>query len=171
MCRFRPQAVLTFEPEGVSGHKDHKAICQYTTTAFYHVHNLAASMTHAQAFPLYRPQRLFYIARPQGYRMTRALLLRQAGIDVPWPAPELQAQGVAVDDIHLTLDVTPQVEKKLASIRCHRTQIPPDWPYLCAPQDVLLELYGTEHLIRCYPSVPAGLPLSTELFAGIEPTV
>jgi LmbE family N-acetylglucosaminyl deacetylase len=32
--RFRPHVVVTFEPDGVSGHKDHKAICQYTTAAY-----------------------------------------------------------------------------------------------------------------------------------------
>jgi LmbE family N-acetylglucosaminyl deacetylase len=31
--RFRPHMVLTYEPEGGSGHKDHKAICRHTTTA------------------------------------------------------------------------------------------------------------------------------------------
>jgi LmbE family N-acetylglucosaminyl deacetylase len=110
---------------------------------------------------------LFYVARPQGYRLSRALKLRQAGLDVSLPEPELQTQGVPLADIHLTLDVTSQVDTKIASIRCHHTQVPPDWPDLRVAREVLLDIYGTEHMLRAYPPVPAGTTLPADLFAGV----
>jgi LmbE family N-acetylglucosaminyl deacetylase len=167
---FRPHVVVTFEPNGVSGHKDHKAMCQYTTAAFQQASDPTAFTAQLQhGLCPYRPQRLFYVARLQGYRMTRALKLRQVGMDVPLPAPELQQQGVPLEDIHLTLDVTSQVGTKIASICCHRTQIPPDWPDLRIPPELLVDMYGTEHLLRAYPPVPAGSTLPADPFAGVNP--
>ena len=166
--RFRPHVVLTYEPEGGSGHKDHKAICCHTTVAMQVSGNLLSfpEQLHNGLQP-YQPQRLFYVARLQGFQMQRAVALRQAGLDVPLPEPALRDQGVPREQIHVTLDVTPYLEQKLASMRCHHTQIEPDWPWSRVPRDVLLAVFGEEYLIQAHPPVAGdGLPL-TDLFAGL----
>src|SRR2546426_7323016 len=101
--RFKPHIVLTFEPDGISGHKDHKAISRHTTAAVQMAGDPAAFPEQAQAglFP-YHPLRLFYVARLQGYRMRRAILLRQAGFEAPLPDPELRQQGVSLAQMHVT---------------------------------------------------------------------
>lgn len=167
--RLRPHVVLTFGPDGISGHKDHTAICQYTTAAFHQAGDASAFPTQLQhGLRAYRPQRLFYVARPQGHRLSRALRLRQAGVDVPLPEADGQPQGIPLTDMHLTLDVAAHLESKIASMRCHRTQGPPDWPLLCVPRDALLDIHGTEHLLRAYPPVPDGTVLPMDLFAGVR---
>jgi LmbE family N-acetylglucosaminyl deacetylase len=89
--RFKPQVLLTFEPGGLSGHKDHIAISQYTTSACAQAGDAQAFTAQIQAgLSLYRPPRLFYAARPQGFRLARVLRFRQAGSELPLPPPELQ---------------------------------------------------------------------------------
>jgi LmbE family N-acetylglucosaminyl deacetylase len=166
--RFRPQVILTFEPGGLSGHKDHIAISRHTTTAYQRAGDPAAFPEHLrQGLEPYTPQRLFYTARPQGYRLQRALTLRQAGIDTPLPPPELQQLGVPPEAIHLTLDVSAYIDTKIASMRCHRSQISPEWERLYTTHPAVTELLGTEYFIRAHPSVSAGEVIAADLFAGV----
>src|SRR5262249_61139242 len=82
--RFKPHLVLTFEPEGISGHKDHQAICRHTTAAVQVAGDPAAFPGQVQAglWP-YTPLRLFYVALIQGNRIHGAVRLRRAGPHVP----------------------------------------------------------------------------------------
>lgn len=150
--RFRPQMLATFEPEGLSGHKDHVAISKHTTIAFHAAGKADAYPEHLDSgLAPYRPTRLFYLARPRGFRLERALILRRAGIDTPLPPPELRNQGVPPEEIDLTLDVSARLDLKLASIKCHRTQLTSDWPFPHLPTDVVNVLLGQEYLIQAHP--------------------
>jgi LmbE family N-acetylglucosaminyl deacetylase len=100
MRRFRPHMVLTFEPAGLSGHRDHVAISRHTTTAFQIAGDPKAfpELTQDHIVP-HRPSSLYYVARPRGFRLQRALRLHQAGVEVPLPPPELHNQGVPPEAI------------------------------------------------------------------------
>lgn len=149
---FRPHLVLTFEPEGVSGHKDHKAISRYTTTAVQLAGDPESFPEHLTDGLLpHQPQQLWYVARLEGFRMQRATLLRQAGIDVPLPDPAMRDQGVPRHAVHVQLDVTPYLEQKLASMRCHATQLTPDWTFDTVPRAVAEAILGYEYLIQAHP--------------------
>jgi LmbE family N-acetylglucosaminyl deacetylase len=160
---FQPHIVLTFEPEGVSGHKDHKAISRYTTAAVHAAGDPTVFPEQVQAglCPCH-PLRLFYVARLQGYRMHRAILLRQAGLEVPWPEPELCQQGVPLAQMRVRLDVTPYVAQKLASMRSHHTQMTPDGMFDQVPWDTTVAILGQEYLIQAHPATPPGAPLVTD---------
>ena len=173
--RFRPQVVLTFEPGGLYGHPDHIAVSKHATEAF----RLAAD---PDAFPEqlvndqlvegtrpHRAQRLFYSARPKGFRTMWATKLRGAGIDFPLPTPEQVEQGTPVEEIHLELDVDSQLEAKMACILCHRTQVAPDWPYHRVPREVSASILGREYYIRAHPPVPPGARVPEDFFAGLSP--
>lgn len=168
--RFRPQVVLTFEPGGLYGHPDHIAISRHTTEAF-HCASVAAAFPHQLANGL-KPHsclRLFYSARPRGFRMEWALRLRAAGIDFPLPSPERAQEGIPTEEIHLEMDVTDYLDPKLACIRCHRTQVGPDWPYDKAPREVTAYILGREHYIRAFPTVQSGETVPTDFFSGLAP--
>lgn len=166
--RFRPQVVLTFEPGGLYGHPDHIAISRHTTEAF---HKAAES----GAFPRqlsnrlqpHRAARLFYSARPVGFRMEMALKLREAGVDFLLPSPERAAEGTPLAEIHLEMDVTDQLEAKMACILCHRTQVAPDWPYNKVPREVSASILGREHYIRGWPPLPPGEKAAPDFFHGL----
>ena len=165
---FRPQVVLTFEPGGLYGHPDHIAICQHTTRAFH----LAAdpnAYPDQLAGPVapHRPDRLFYSARPKGFRRDWAQRLRQAGVDTPLPPPERAEDGTPPEDIHLDLDLSDYLEHKINCILCHRTQVGPDWPYLQAPRAVTASILGREQYIRAHPPVSPGEAVPEDFFRGL----
>ena len=99
--------------------------------------------------------------------MEWALKLRQAGLDVPLPSPERAAEGTPLEEIHLEMDLTDQLETKMACIRCHRTQMAPDWPYDKVPRDVAAAILGREYYIRARPPVQAGEQVSADFFHGL----
>jgi mycothiol S-conjugate amidase len=166
--RFQPHIVLTFEPEGVSGHKDHKAISRYTTAALHAAGDPTAfpEQTQAGLCPCY-PLRLFYVARLQGHRMHRATLLRQAGLEVPWPDPELRQQGVPLEQMHVRLDVTPYLAQKLASMRSHHTQMTSDGMFAHVPWDTTVAILGQEYLMQAHPVAAPDASLATDFLDGL----
>ena len=167
---FRPQVVLTFEPGGLYGHPDHIAVSKHTTRAF----KLASD---PEAYPgqltgglePHTPQRLFYSARPKGFRLEWANRLREVGIDFPLPTPEQLEQGNPRSEIHLELDVSDQLETKMACIMCHRTQVAPSWPYHRVPRDVTEWVLGREYYIRALPEVAPNTTIPEDFFDGIAP--
>ncbi len=168
MRRFRPQVVLTFEPGGLYGHPDHIAISRHTTEAFQQAGD-------PQAFPHqctdgltpHRADRLFYSARPKGFRQEWASALREAGIDFPAPSAAQMDQGTATEEIHLALDVSEHLETKMACILSHRTQVAPDWPYHRVPRSVSAQILGREFYIRAAPPVAPGEEVPRDFFHGI----
>ena len=95
--------------------------------------------------------------------------LRAAGIDFPLPSPEQLNQGNPPEDIHLNLDVSGQLETKMACILCHRTQVAPDWPYHLVSRDVAEWVLGREYYIRARPEVASGETVPEDIFDGIAP--
>ena len=167
---FRPQVILTFEPGGLYGHPDHIAISKHTTTAF----DLAADPTAfsnqlANGLKPHAPQRLFYSARPKGFRLEWANKLRAAGEDFPLPTTEQLTHGNPPEEIHLTLDLSAHLETKMACILCHRTQVAPSWPYHRVPREVAEWVMGREYYIRARPDVPPGEKVSDDIFHNIAP--
>ena len=166
---FRPQVLLTFEPGGLYGHPDHIAVSKHTTQAFNLASDLAAFPEQlAGGLKPHAPQRLFYSARPQGFRLEWANRLRAAGIDFPLPTPEQLVHGNPPEDIHLELDVSAQLETKMACILCHRTQVAPDWPYHRVPRNVAAWVLGREYYIRARPEVVQGETVPDDFFDGIS---
>lgn len=164
----KPHVVFTFEPAGLSGHKDHIAMSRHTTFAYQLASDASVFPEHIQdGLAPWRPQRLLYAARPKGPRVDRARRLREAGIDTPLPPREQWEIGVPLEQIHLILDVEPYLDTKLASIRCHRTQVPPGRDDLRAPPDVTKAIHGKEYLIQADPLLSAGEQISSDLFTGL----
>jgi LmbE family N-acetylglucosaminyl deacetylase len=89
----RPQVMLTFGPEGVSGHPDHIAIGRFAAEAFHRAEDVVA--LYARALP-----------------QTIAAMMGNPRIR---PVPD--------ESITLAVNVMPVWEAKLAAIRCHRTQL------------------------------------------------
>jgi N-acetyl-1-D-myo-inositol-2-amino-2-deoxy-alpha-D-glucopyranoside deacetylase len=168
MRRFRPQVVLTFETGGLYGHPDHIAISNHTTRAFHLASDPGAFPDQlADGVLPHQPARLFYSARPKGFRREWALKLRQAGIDTPLPSPERANDGTPLEEIHLDLDVSAHLENKMACILCHRTQVAADWPYHRVPREVTAAILGKEQYIRGFPTVDDGETVPGDFFQGL----
>ncbi len=130
----RPQVLLTWPPDGLSGHPDHVAVSRWTSLAFQ----------RAAALGPDAPAALYHLAVPRS--VAKAL-----GLSHLHDAPDEQ--------VTLTVDVTPVWEQKLAAIRCHRTQMGGS-PILNEPKEKRRLFLGTEHfrlaMTRSDPSAGSG---------------
>ncbi|MGC8959186.1 MAG: PIG-L deacetylase family protein [Chloroflexia bacterium] len=88
----RPQVLLSFGPEGLSGHVDHIAVGYCAAEAFRRAGHVAA---------------LYTVAVPRS-------LAERLGMGRVHPVPD--------EEIALAVDVTPVWEQKMAAMRCHATQ-------------------------------------------------
>lgn len=116
---LRPQALITWPPDGLSGHPDHVAVSRWTRLAFEAAHDLGPGA----------PVAMYQMVVPE----TVADALGFSGL-----------HAVEDEDVTLTVDVTPVWEKKLSAIRCHRTQAG-ETPILDAPRERQRLFLGVEH--------------------------
>ena len=93
MDEVHPQIMLTFGPDGISGHPGHIAIGQCAAEAFRRSENVTA---------------LYTLAAPQ-------LLAEKLGMSQIQAAPE--------EAVTLAVDISETWEAKLAAIRCRATQL------------------------------------------------
>ncbi len=91
--QLRPHVMLTFGPDGLSGHPDHIAIGRCAATAFTRADVVAACYT---------------LALPQS-------VAEHFGLKGMQPVPD--------EAITLAVDITPVWESKRAAIHCHATQL------------------------------------------------
>jgi LmbE family N-acetylglucosaminyl deacetylase len=89
----RPQMILTYGPDGVSGHPDHIAIGRFASEAFRRTLDVIALHT---------------IAVPHSLAKTLGMT---------------QIHSVPDHSISLTVDVSTVWNAKMSAIRCHRTQL------------------------------------------------
>lgn len=90
--QVRPLVLLSFGPDGLSGHPDHILVGQWATKVFRCIEGIAA---------------LYTVAVPQS--LVQTLNMRQVH-----PVPD--------EAIALSVDVSSIWEMKLAAMRCHATQ-------------------------------------------------
>lgn len=90
--QVHPQVLLSFGPDGLSGHPDHILVWHWTTKAFYLIEKITA---------------LYTVAVPQSLART---------LNMP------QVHPVPDDKITLTVDISSVWETKLTAMRCHATQ-------------------------------------------------
>lgn len=134
---YRPAAVMTFGDDGLYWHLDHIGVHERTTTA--------VSLLGSAAPPLY------YVTMPVGVMRTIVNSATARG----WMPPEHgfwslspDAFGDAARPHTLTVDVTDWVPRKLAAIRCHRSQMGAGHPFDSISDDDARHWLGTEHFRR-----------------------
>jgi N-acetyl-1-D-myo-inositol-2-amino-2-deoxy-alpha-D-glucopyranoside deacetylase len=153
--RYDPAAVITFGEDGLYWHLDHVGVHERTTTA---LRSLGAG-----APPLY------YVTMPRG--AMRAIVDRaKAG---GW-APPLKgfwslvpdAFGLEAETPTLVVDVSAWVPRKLAAIRCHRTQMGSAHPFDQVDEADARRWLGVEHFHRAPGNVAEAPVLETLSMPG-----
>jgi N-acetylglucosamine malate deacetylase 2 len=119
---LRPQVLLTWPPNGLSGHLDHVAVSLWTARAFQQAAILGS---HALAA-------IYHLAVPRSVAQALGLA---------------QLHAIANQDVTLAVDVTPVWAQKMAAIGCHRTQAG-ESPILQAPVEWQRLFLGREHFRR-----------------------
>lgn len=156
IVRLRPQIVVTFDPNGIYGHPDHKAISRLASAAYRRTAVLPGG-----------PRALFHqvIARRQLAHLGalfQALETADEGAR-PDPTEDDRAQEAAFtrfavtdDAIDVEMDVRGVIDRKLAAMRAHATQIRmPDGDIAAETAAAVEAALGRECFVRVDPpSVP-----------------
>ena len=147
IARFRADAVITFDDDGLYWHPDHIGVHEHTT---------AAVASRGQDAPA-----LYYVTTPPG--VMRAVV-DAAHLDPRAPA-ELSLWGISPEAFGhaakaptFAVDVRDWIPRKLDALRCHRTQIGPGNPFTWIDDDSARRMLGTEYFRRA-PIAGAHEPL------------
>ena len=134
--RYEPDGVITFAEDGLYWHLDHIGVHERTYTA---VKSLGAA-----APPLY------YVTMQQGVMREIVDAALENGMTQgshPWGI-EPDAFGDHAKPPTFVVDVHEWVPRKLAALRCHRTQIGPDNPFRHITDEQARQLLGIEQFRR-----------------------
>lgn len=134
--QHRPSIVLTMDPGGSDGHRDHALIGAATTTAFESAVDWPASLYH--------------------WCLPRSLMARWSGVQ----------QGVDPESVYLTielgrldadittvLDTAAVLEARRRAIAAHASQ---SSPFAGLPDDLERAFLTEDHLVRVAPAWPGG---------------
>jgi LmbE family N-acetylglucosaminyl deacetylase len=102
---FEPDTILTFGPDGMTDHPDHKAVCAWTTRAFADAAPAGASLFYATVTPEWKERFLPVMNRFNVFAEGR---------------PPTTPRGDLAIDYQLPSDV---LELKLGAIDCHESQV------------------------------------------------
>ena len=153
--RYRPQVVVSYDPEGPYQHPDH-----------VHAARAAAAAAQATGIPA-----KFYLTAMRGSDWQKIwAALRELGEDVPAPrnvTPEMRAQMAEAEArITTTIDIRPVLARKRDALFAHSSQISESW-FSKIPADIAEAAFGRESFIRASDSTGAPLP-ENDLFAGLR---
>jgi LmbE family N-acetylglucosaminyl deacetylase len=148
----RPDVVITFGPEGVTGHADHITVGKATTEAFHRCREAGG-----EGF-----RRLLYssISNSTLEGFNAELIARgEEPIDSTQP---FQPRSVPDETIDVVVDCSGVVDLKRAAIVEHRTQAND------IPEDLEDEVFRFESHVIAWPERPLGSPVLTDVFEGLD---
>ena len=153
----RPTVVVTFGPDGITGHPDHVRIGMATDTAFHRV--------RAEGGP--GLDRLLHGALPQSvferWNATRA----RTGLPTWDPASVYDLRGVPDEEIAVSVDVSSVADRIVAGLRQHDSQL-----HVIANAGVSDEMWAKsvsmEHLVMAWPPRLPGEARLTSMFEGLD---
>jgi len=96
-----PDTIVTFGPDGFTGHADHQAVSRWATAAWDERG---------------RPGTLLYATATPDFHDRWATINEQVGL---WEGP---APCTPVSDLTLQVDCTPNLDRKMAALHAHRSQ-------------------------------------------------
>ena len=154
--RYRPQVVVTYDPEGPYQHPDH-------------VHASKAAVAAVAATGI--PAKLYYTAMRGSDWQKIWQALKDLGEDVPdvssFPPERLRQMAEHEARITTTIDIRPVLSRKREALLAHASQISESW-FSKIPAQVAEAAFGRESFIRAKDSTGAPVP-EDDLFAGLRP--
>lgn len=153
LIEVRPHLVVTFGPDGITGHPDHIAVGRAATEAFH----VARGQT-SEGF-----ERLLYTVLSEDRLAGLNEALRARGVDPLDPLQPLVPSGVPAERIGVAVDCSGVLSRKVEALRCHRTQGElEDLPYELWP--VVL---GREEFEIAWPKRPPGARVLHDVLEGL----
>lgn len=165
----RPQVVVTYDDFGGYGHPDHIQAHRVTHYALA----LAASATFRPDLgAAWAVDKVYWTAFPRSIVVAGIEAMRAQGIDDGFAEMDPDDLPFACDDALVTtaVDGSAFLDRKMASLRAHGTQVTVDGGFFALADNVGAEAFGTEYfrLAGGTPGALDGSGRETDLFAGIE---
>jgi len=147
----RPQVVVTYDSNGGYGHPDH-----------VQAHRVTVAAVDAAADPAYAPElgeswtteKLYWTAIPKSVLQAGIDHLKQTGDstffgvdsadDLPFGNPD--------DEVTTEVDARDHLDRKVAAMRAHATQIAVDGPFFALSDNVGQQAMGVEYFVRARPN-------------------
>ncbi|HEY8019105.1 MAG TPA: PIG-L family deacetylase [Actinomycetota bacterium] len=152
----RPDVVITFGPDGITGHPDHIATGKAATEAFHRVR---------QRSPGEGLRRLLHQAIPQSMLDEWNRRLVASGKDPMDPTQLYQPRGVLDGHVGVFVDCGAVVDRKLAALEEHRTQAG-DMEDI-EEEERRMALASECHVIT-WPARDPGEPALSDVFEGLQ---
>jgi N-acetyl-1-D-myo-inositol-2-amino-2-deoxy-alpha-D-glucopyranoside deacetylase len=164
----RPQVLVTYDEQGGYGHPDH---IQAHRVATYGTSLAAAPSYRTDLGPAWDVTKIYWNALPRSVVEDAIRQTVAEGSDFfGMENPDDVAFVVPDEAITAAIDGSAFVERKLAAMRAHATQITADGPFFAMPEQLGQEMWGWEHyrLVKgsAGPVDPA-TAWETDLFAGV----
>jgi LmbE family N-acetylglucosaminyl deacetylase len=154
--RYRPQVMITYDPDGMYQHPDH-------------VHAARTALAAAAGTGI--PAKVYLTAMRGSDWQKVWQALREAGVDVPAGRaadPEMIRQMAEAEQrITTTIDIRAVLPRKREALFAHGSQISESW-FSKIPDGVAQDAFGRESFIRARDTTGAPLP-EDDLFAGLRP--
>ena len=155
LCEERPDVVMTFGPEGITGHADHITVGKATTDAF----------NRCRAAGLEGFQRLLYVAISASVLAEFSDRLVALGRDPIDPTQPFQPRGVPDETIGVVVDCASVVARKQAAILQHATQAN---DLVDIPEELSAEIFRYESHVIAWPERPPGTQQLGDVFDGLD---
>ena len=149
----QPDVVVTFGPDGITGHPDHIAVGAAATEAFHAARSQAAGGFRRLLYTVLSHERL--------EALNEALRVR--GMQVMDPARPLTPRGVPEDTIGMSVDVSAALERKVEALRRHRTQ----GEMQDIPFDLWGDVLGREDFQIAWPTTGEGAAVLRDVFEAL----
>ncbi|HEX9031378.1 MAG TPA: PIG-L family deacetylase [Streptosporangiaceae bacterium] len=152
--RYRPQVVITYDPDGPYQHPDH-------------VHAARCAIAAVERTGI--PAKLYLTAMRRSDWRKIFEALREAGEDVPeWEMTEEEERQVRASEERITteVDIRDVLDRKRAALTTHASQITDSW-FSKIPSHVVEAAFGRESFIRTRNETQASVP-EADLFAGLR---
>lgn len=131
---LEPDAVTTFGPDGIYGHPDHLKAHQVATAAVHRAAETGLWQTPALYYAAASRDRIREFAKYPGSPFSKM------------SAEQLANFGTPDDEISTRLDISPQLDRKRAAIKAHRSQVGDGEPFDFLPKDVVAKFTRYESL-------------------------
>jgi LmbE family N-acetylglucosaminyl deacetylase len=151
--RYRPDVVVTYDPNGFYGHPDHVQAHRITT----------AALERSASTP-----KVYWTTMPHSAMAKFAEMAREAGMefdeaDLPADMPQI---GLPDDEISTWVDVTAYADRKFAALGAHASQ-EETMPFLSMGLERFAGVMGVETFVRVDEKLDTAVR-ETDLFAGLR---
>jgi LmbE family N-acetylglucosaminyl deacetylase len=153
--RYRPDVVVTYDPDGFYGHPDH-----------IQAHRVTMRAVEQTGIP----KKVYWTTAPRSMMARFDEILREIGF-TEWDEPDIGENGERIDiglpDEQITtwVDISPFAEQKFASLAAHASQSENIF-FLQMGLERFTEVMGVETFVRVHDTTGAAVPES-DLFAGL----